>query len=418
MITIDDVVLHPAASASGFHVGLDAPTGGATAPGHLLRVAGWAAATAGPLRSLVARDGLSSFDLGHGSRRRDDVVQALPWVAPDCGFDTLLLAAGLPTRFELVLAAAAGEQPRVDLATIRGRRTALPAPEDSGPHPVLVTNLGRSGSSWLMRLLVRHPDIVGDPAWPHELSATGLELRTLRRLAQTPHGVDAPSSFDFPEGGSWWQSSFALDAPGVRDWLASGRVELLAQGARAGIRGVHTAIAEAQGRPRPALFAEKAGPGTQTRLVRELFPLARELVLVRDFRDVLVSMHAFDAKRGYAGFGRDQVASEAAFVRMIAALADALHAVTVERPDAVVVRYEELVASPAEVLASVFSSLGVDPGVAARLVAETGGTDEEAAHRTSATAAASVGRWRHDLPPRIAAAAELELGPALAAFGY
>jgi sulfotransferase family protein len=418
MITIDDVVLHPAASASGFHVGLDAPTGGTSAAGHLLRVAGWAATTGAPVRRCVVYAGLSSFDLGHGSRRRDDVVQALSWAAPDCGFDTLLLAAGLPTRFELVLAAATDEQPRVDLATIRGRRTALPAPDGSGPDPVLVTSLGRSGSSWLMRLLVTHPEIVGDPAWPHELSATGLELRTLRRLAETPHGVDAPSSFDFPEGGSWWQSSYALDAPGVRDWLASGRVELLAQGARAGVRGVHTAIAEVQGRPRPALFAEKAVPGAQARLVRELFPLARELVLVRDFRDVLASMYAFDAKRGYAGFGRDQVASEAAFVRRIAALADALHAVTVERPDAVVVRYEELVASPVEVLASVFSSLGVDPGVAARVVTGAGGTDEGAAHMTSATAASSVGRWRRDLPAGIADAAEAELGAALAGFGY
>jgi hypothetical protein len=39
-------------------------------------------------------------------------------------------------------------------------------------------------------------------------------------------------------------------------------------------------------------------------------------------------------------------------------------------------------------------------------------------HSTSDGARASIGRWREDLDPELARAAEVALGPALAAFGY
>ena len=43
-------------------------------------------------------------------------------------------------------------------------------------------------------------------------------------------------------------------------------------------------------------------------LIRELYPRAKEIFLVRDFRDMARSIMAFDAKRGYAGFGRARTA--------------------------------------------------------------------------------------------------------------
>jgi hypothetical protein len=39
-------------------------------------------------------------------------------------------------------------------------------------------------------------------------------------------------------------------------------------------------------------------------------------------------------------------------------------------------------------------------------------------HRTSADFASSIGRWRRDLDPELAAACEQAVGPALEAWGY
>ena len=39
--------------------------------------------------------------------------------------------------------------------------------------------------------------------------------------------------------------------------------------------------------------------------MRQLYPRAREIFLVRDPRDTLASMLAFNARRGFVDFGRD-----------------------------------------------------------------------------------------------------------------
>jgi hypothetical protein len=69
-----------------------------------------------------------------------------------------------------------------------------------------------------------------------------------------------------------------------------------------------------------------------------------------------------------------------------------------------VVRYEQLVSSPAAAAEPVAERLGADPGLITAVFAE--------AHDTSA------GRWRRDLTPEQAADIEREAGDALAALGY
>ena len=42
--------------------------------------------------------------------------------------------------------------------------------------------------------------------------------------------------------------------------------------------------------------------------MRELYPAARELFLVRDFRDMIASMQAYNARKGFGDFGRETAA--------------------------------------------------------------------------------------------------------------
>jgi hypothetical protein len=68
------------------------------------------------------------------------------------------------------------------------------------------------------------------------------------------------------------------------------------------------------------------------------------------------------------------------------------------------VRYEELVADPADAAARVGAGLHLDPGLLADAF--------ESAH------ANSVGRWRRDLSPEQVADVEAEAGELLAELGY
>ena len=48
--------------------------------------------------------------------------------------------------------------------------------------------------------------------------------------------------------------------------------------------------------------------------MHELYPDGREIFLVRDFRDMLCSIRAFNEKRGSAAFGLDGPGAEEAYV--------------------------------------------------------------------------------------------------------
>ena len=49
----------------------------------------------------------------------------------------------------------------------------------------------------------------------------------------------------------------------------------------------------------------------------ELYPDARELILVRDPRDMLASILAFNRRRGFDAFGREDVGTDQEYVHRI-----------------------------------------------------------------------------------------------------
>ena len=78
----------------------------------------------------------------------------------------------------------------------------------------------------------------------------------------------------------------------------SDHVADLATFAQQRIDAVYRQVA-ALGDGRAEFFAEKCLPeGNVPQLLRELYPDAREVFLVRDFRDMLCSIRAFNEKRG------------------------------------------------------------------------------------------------------------------------
>jgi hypothetical protein len=227
-----------------------------------------------------------------------------------------------------------------------------------------------------------------------------------------------------PLNGDWWlgggdPAPRRLRSLPLQAWLAAEGVEELAAFAQSRIEAVYAQIGAEQGRGEARVFAEKVRNDIVSDLVWELYPDVREVVLVRDPRDVLTSILASIRKRGVQPPPEDPLRwVDADFTARILGVLQSWRA---RRESTLLVRYEDLMMSPRETLAGVLDYAGLGGGEDAveEMLESAGrrlpGMDE---HRTSADAASSIGRWRRDLAPDLVDACEHSVGEALEAWGY
>jgi hypothetical protein len=282
--------------------------------------------------------------------------------------------------------------------------------------PLLVKPMeGRTGTTLLMALLGTSDDIVVDRTYPYE-------NRYLLYLSHilTPAGEQfAPGTPGYPWPG-WGMDELML---GLEDRLGPMpfqplSLDLADYRARL-IRHAWAAFSEST-----AAFAGRAGRYYAEKSIPravELFGAAgiplRLLTIVRDPRDVLASIRAFDEKRGSYGFGRVPGSSDEEYLALVVEqMRTSLEWIdgTAGRFDASLVRYEDLVTDLGGVAGRLSEWLGItlDPSRRADLERHL---DE---HATSTSAARSVGRWREDLLPAEARYIERELRPWMEAYSY
>lgn len=256
---------------------------------------------------------------------------------------------------------------------------------------LFVVGAPRSGSTFVVRALDRHPEIsmTNEGGWVPFLRKASLLTR-----APSLHPIDDGEGFETV-------GILPLDAiPPMRAAFAATVPQFLDN-----LAGAWSA--------RGRYFGDKVQGRNDIEFCRETFPEARYVFLVRDPRDVLVSSYAFQAVETVAW----QHASFEVRVRELGALLGAARSALTDRPHRLL-RYEEMVVDPERALEDVFGFLGLDPspevcewinGDAAKLFDRQG---------TSASPAASVGRWRTELTPEQRDVIESALGEHLAALGY
>jgi hypothetical protein len=225
---------------------------------------------------------------------------------------------------------------------------------------------------------------------------------------------------------SWWLGSplmFNSNPPQdeLLHYLHGTCVEAISDFGLRQIDGLYRHLSAAQRRERtPRYFVEKYVPRIERMTLRNLCPKAKEIVLVRDPRDVICSALAFNKKRGYQSFGREAVQSDEEYVRWFRGSVEAL-ANLLDSPvrPAHLLRYEELIRSPREGLKALFQFLELDFSDATidHILQER---SEEVLkdHRTTATPQDSIGRWEADFTPEMKAAAREALDPLLLRLGY
>ncbi len=380
-----------------------------------------------PVEIKVTHDGTPLQEMA-ASHPRPDIAAAFPDVphARSSGFSAAISVARLPEDFVLLATARVGAS-TIEIATIAGRRRRF-EPLASGRAPLTVTTLGRSGSTLVAALLSSHPAVVAlDPA-RHDSRPFSYWLEVATSLARP--GSHRRLVDSEPRGGDWWtgHETTAVEtlhriATPVRDWLGRTSVErLLHFGVTSAFEFIDQ-IARATDRRDARYALEKCAPTYLPRLVRELCPQAKELFLVRDFRDMLASMLAFNEKRGFAAFGRETVASDEEFLFRLKRDVERLVAAWRDRRDSsLLIRYEDVVDDPENVLVEVFSYLEVDisrdvirnainRGYSALLRAD-------GRHQTSHSARDSVGRWQRDLRPSLRDLSTEVFGDLLTDCGY
>ena len=345
---------------------------------------------------------------------RPDVAE-LYGCSSQLGFWTAVGTVGFAPTFTLGVRVVFMDGRRDLIAEIRGTQQ-LTSTFTPSMQPIMITSPGRSGSTLLMRMLAEHPDIGIEERFPYEANVFSYWMHFLQVLA-TPTGTSSESS-------EFWTDLrrippfpyFYIDpatgpippeqTPFDR-WYATHQVEEFARVAQAAVESFYRLYATARNRTPPAFFAEKLAPVNHIRwIMRQLYPQAREIFLVRDPRDTLVSVRAFHAKHGaVVGFGAQSIGTDEELVGLVRKSIVSLSELWKRRSQyGTLVRYEDLVRSPTEQVRAMLDALELDSSaniVDSMVKAGTEATADVNAHRTSPDASSSIGRWKRDLDPRL-----------------
>jgi hypothetical protein len=423
LIEISEVAPKPVPELAGAEI--NAPTAGDRLPTYAIELRGWAVGRDDRVTAIeLAGEGsvLSTVSL---DVERPQVAARLG--APSrIGFRALLNALALPAEFELDLVAVTAAGARSRIAVVRGRRAALPGRADAPLQPLMLTTLGRTGSMLVMRLLEAHPEVLVLRPHRYEQRVAGYWVEVMLALTDPASYLRqlAPAgSLDEPR---WWLgdegSTPGFDPQsGLQRWLARDAVTSLAAICRDRIDALYAQAAGARPGRKPRYFAEKHTLRSAA-LTGELYPRAREVFLVRDFRDMVTSILAFNRKRGVRGFGERAADGDVDYVDRLAGWAEGLvRSFARRRAGAHLLRYEDLVREPHATVAALLAYLEADASdetIAQMLDVLDTDMPELAAHTTSPDAGASVGRWRTELDDELKLACERSFGAALDVFGY
>ena len=400
----------------GFSIEL--PSSCTSNDGYSFEFAGWAlgARSAAVQIELVSNDGpVRTVSIIYP---RPDVDRAYPAAPPNTkvGFWAPVSVVGMMPEFELLIQVRLENDARVVIGRIYGRHKPIPSRFEPTIQPLLVTSLGRMGTTWMMRLLSEHPSIVALRIHPYETRPGKYWMQLLRdAFWKTEPLWNEPLSSLGSHGG---QTQEIED----REWFNSQFVDQVAMLCQRSVEDCYREIADVRKQKLPLYFAEKHIPDEIPGIIWELYPNTREIIVVRDFRDMLCSIRAFNAKRGSIGFNRDKVDNEEQYINRLGREAQQLLRSWKSRCNrACLVRYEDLISQPNEILQRVLTYLKIDAGrstIEEMLQRARVDTPEMEAHRTSGNTQQSIARWHNDLDRDSKVLCEQVFGDTLKEFGY
>jgi hypothetical protein len=422
----------PAAPAPSRLLGaeIQSPQTGTRVSTYTLDIVGWVAGNDAPVEMVELLHGKTVLLRTPVQEARPEIAKRLELAddARPIGFRLTAGMIGLPLDVDLSLQSVFADEPPSPIGTIHIQRQPLRSGYTPALHPLMVTSPGRAGTTWTMRLLSEHPGIVAMREYPYEFRAGRYWLHLLETLSKPADPIDSVTTSSFFLGRTHvgqhpFFPIYRPDATPINAWAGRAYVEHLAAFCQQSIDGCYLEVAAMQGQENPVYFAEKHVPDRFPVVGHEIDPRARELFLIRDYRDILSSIVAFNQRRGYFGFGRDNYATDEDYLRQhLAKSLRRFRRSWEERShQSLLLRYEDLITHPVETLRAVFTYLDLnakDATIESILHRAAQDTSQLHQHQTSESPAASIGRWRRDLDPNLQAVCTEVLGEHLVAFGY
>ena len=184
----------------------------------------------------------------------------------------------------------------------------------------MVTGFSRTGSNLFLRLLGRHPEVMAYRPFHFESRISHYWMDVLRELTE-PAGYRRQMRPGGVSNRGWWLGDRAPvpwvhhdDA--IESELGGNALVEIAALSQHRIESVCARLATQLDQPRAVFLAEKQLPGHVPTMLWDLYPGAREVFLVRDFRDMMASIIAANRKwEGPPRFGRADAASDEEHVR-------------------------------------------------------------------------------------------------------
>jgi hypothetical protein len=304
--------------------------------------------------------------------------------------------------------------------TLRNGSRILPRPRSydgngGGVVPVLLTSTGRTGTTMLMSEFARHPDLVVGDQFPYEIKQIAYHAAAFRALmadadwerSTKPETMLAPEMIRIIGSNPYKKSGlFGLGGGrhALRQFYQSSVPAEYATLFRRFIVEFYATLAAAQGKQSAPYFCEKGDlDEAAVQGARLFFDAVKDIVIVRDPRDLLCSAIAFWKLR-----------PETALTMLTSTISRLAEIARRAGPDTVVIRYEDLVRDAVVTRQALSRFLDLDLLSGSDAVSEA----IPDSHRTSRDPAASVGRWRSDLNAHQVEACEVTFGSYMRDFDY
>jgi hypothetical protein len=345
-------------------------------------------------------------------------------------FSTSLL--GFPLKFEFVLSAVMEDGTVFVLATINGRRQPVQSSFRPGVQPLMLTGIGRTGTTVLMKVLSLHPAILAHRIHPYEVRASSYWMQFLKVLSAPYPDVRANVQAIYKQQATIGPNLSYIPKlthdPNVKNWLGVQYVQDMAAFCQKSLEDYYENVAKGQKQRSYSYFIEKHHPSYIPLMLWDLYPKAREIILVRDFRDMLCSINAFNVKKGSLGFGRARVETDEDYILQLRerGVSQLYRAWQQRQQQAHLVRYEDIILKPESTISGILQYLKLkqSDSIIQKMVSEITSDGNEVdrarteSHRTSESPEKSIGRWKTELSSSLQELCNNEFGHILQAFGY
>lgn len=429
LVEIDDIELGAPQPGKVRAFSLDAPRIGGRDV-YDVEFAGWVIGDGRQVQEIEFHQGGVIIRRAMLDQQRPDVARDFPYVPNSgmAGFRTWVSVVGLEPDVDVQIRALLDDGSRARLGAVALRHQPVQSGFQPELQPLMLTTMGRAGTTWTMRLLSEHPEIVVHRWHPYELRTARYWWHMLKTLSEPRDPHHSGQADRFQTNKLWvgynpfYPEPIAV-TPGLGEWMGRDYVEDLARFCQRNAEEAYKRIAIGQNQTNVRYMAEKHRADTLPWLVWELYPKAKEIFLVRDFRDVYSSMLAYNTKFGRRAFGPEHIKTDEEFAHFLrnSTIKNLSRSWPKRQDRAHLIRYEDLITRPNDILKGMFEYLELDAGdemITGILQRASAENPEMKQHLTSSNVSNSLGRWRSSLSPELQTAANAAFGDVLEQFGY